>query len=365
MYQWFKRLIGVAAPSADAAHAPAQANTPPDAQRAPTPDASPSADAVQARPSAGAPSFEQKDQINSAYNRWLFGVAQEDSLETSVAEKRILDTLSSIAIAPQSGAELMRRMPGLVPQLLQSLRSEHFSGTDIARKISSDVVLVAAVIQLANGARQHGGQAISSVEHAVMVIGQEGLRQLITTVAFKPIIDLNSGYYTKLLAPRIWEQSERCAIANRMLAPQLGVEPFDAFLAGLVQNAGLLVSLRMMDQAAGASKDLGSPMFCARLLREARHVSAGIAKEWNFPPAITQAIREQDTLRKDAVLSPTGRLLSLGDYLSKMKILAEQGQIEDPAPALTHGLSPLLHGLPAYALPCYASLHTITETAAT
>jgi HD-like signal output (HDOD) protein len=94
-------------------------------------------------------------------------------------------------------------------------------------------------------------------------------------------------------------------------------------------------------------------------------VSAGIAQEWNFPPAITQAIREQDTLRKDAVLSPAGRLLSLGDYLSKMKILAEQGEIDDPAPALTHGLSPLLHGLPAYALPCYASLHTLTETAAT
>jgi HD-like signal output (HDOD) protein len=365
MYQWLKRLIRVAAPPAEAAPAPAQASTPPDAQRAPAPDAPPRADAVQTRPPAAAPSFEQKDHINSAYNRWLFGAAQEDSLETSAAENRILDTLSSIASAPQSGAELMRRMPGLIPQLLQSLRSENFSGADIARKISSDVVLVAAVIQLANGARQHGGQAISSVENAVMVIGQEGLRQLITTVAFKPIIDLNSGHYTRLLAPRIWEQSERCAIANRMLAPQLGVEPFDAFLAGLVQNAGLLVSLRMMDQAAGASKDLGSPMFCARLLRDARQVSAGIAQEWNFPPAITQAIREQDTLRKDAVLSPAGRLLSLGDYLSKMKVLAEQGQIDDPAPALTHGLPQLLHGLPAYALPCYASLHTLTETAAT
>ncbi|CAN7218921.1 HDOD domain-containing protein [Pseudoduganella sp. LjRoot289] len=272
-----------------------------------------------------APSFDQKDLVNSSYNRWLFGAAQEESLETSDAENRILQTLSGIAGSPSSGAELVRRMPGLIPQLLQSLRSDTFAGADIARKISNDVVLVAAVIRLANGAMPPGAQAIDSVEHAVIVIGQEGLRQLITTVAFKPIIDLNSGHYTKLLAPRIWEQSERCAVANRVLAQQLGVAAFDAFLAGLVQNAGLLVSLRMMDQEAGAAKDLGSPMFCARLLRDARRISAGIAQEWHFPPAITQAIRELDTLGKGASLSAMGRVLSLGDHRSKLAILAGQG----------------------------------------
>jgi HD-like signal output (HDOD) protein len=326
MYHWLKRLISgagrsdVPAPAPPAAApAPAPAASP---SAAPAPEAAP--EPVQNRAPAP-PSFDQKDLVNSGYNRWLFGAGQEDGLETSDAENRILQTLSGIASSPSSGTELMRRMPGVIPQLLQSLRSETFSGADIARKISNDVVLVAAVIRLANGAMLPGAQPIGSVEHAVIVIGQEGLRQLITTVAFKPIIDLNSGHYTKLLAPRIWEQSERCAIANRLLAPQLGVEPFEAFLAGLVQNAGLLVSLRMMDQTAGAAKDLGSPMFCAKLLRDARQISAGIAQEWRFPPTITQAIRELDTLQKGASLSAMGRVLSLGDHQSKKEVLAEQG----------------------------------------
>lgn len=323
MFHWLKRLISGAEPR-DVPPLPAAPAASPSVPAAPSVAPAP-APAPSSPPAAPAPSFDQKDLVNSSYNRWLFGAAQEDGLETSEAENRILHTLSGIASSPTSGTELMRRMPGLIPQLLQSLRSETFSGADIARKISNDVVLVAAVIRLANGAMLPGAQAISSVEHAVIVIGQEGLRQLITTVAFKPIIDLNSGHYTKLLAPRIWEQSERCAVANRALAEQLGVAPFDAFLAGLVQNAGLLVSLRMMDQAAGAAKDLGSPMFCARLLRDARQVSAGIAQEWNFPAAITQAIRELDTLRKGAPLSPMGRVLSLGDHQSKMAILAELG----------------------------------------
>lgn len=327
MYQWLKRLIGGARPRStpQCVHPqPPAAPTPAPAAMAPSepPSGPPAA-------SPAAPSFEQKDLLNTRYNRWLFGARSDDTLETSDAEKRILQTLSGIASSPSSGADLMRRMPGLIPQLLQSLRSEHFAGADIARKISNDVVLVAAVIRLANGAMLPGAQAITSVEHAVIVIGQEGLRQLITTVAFKPIIDLNSGHYTKLLAPRIWEQSERCAGANRALAGPLRVEPFDAFLAGLVQNAGLLVSLRMMDQAAGGAKDLGSPMFCAQLLRSARQVSAAIAQDWNFAPAVTQAVRELDTLQKGAHLSAMGRLLSLGDYQSKTAILAEQEQNQE------------------------------------
>ena len=324
MYQWLKRLISGAGPRSTPLPAPVQ----PPVQPPAAPGLSPASTPVAAPelPPASVPTFEQKDLLNTRYNRWLFGAASGDTLEISDAEKRILQALSGIANSPASGTDLMRRMPGLIPQLLQSLRSEHFAGADIARKISSDVVLVAAVIRLANGAMLPGAQAITSVEHAVIVIGQEGLRQLITTVAFKPIIDLNSGHYTKLLAPRIWEQSERCAGANRALAGPLGVEPFDAFLAGLVQNAGLLVSLRMMDQEAGGAKDLGSPMFCAQLLRSARQVSAAIAQDWNFAPAVTQAVRELDTLQKGAQLSAMGRLLSLGDYQSKAAILAEQEQ---------------------------------------
>jgi HD-like signal output (HDOD) protein len=310
-----------AAPAPATAAAAAPAASPAAAHSAPAAPSTPAG-------APSAPTFDQKDLLNTRYNRWLFSASHEDTLETSDAEKRILQALSGIAGSPTSGADLMRRMPGLIPQLLQSLRSEHFAGADIARKISSDVVLVAAVIRLANGAMLPGAPAITSVEHAVIVIGQEGLRQLITTVAFKPIIDLNSGHYTKLLAPRIWDQSERCAAANRALAAPLGVEPFDAFLAGLVQNAGLLVSLRMMDQAAGEAKDLGSPMFCAQLLRSARQVSAAIAQDWSFPPSITQAIRELDTLQKGAALSPMGRLLSLGDYQSKTAILEEQETLQ-------------------------------------
>lgn len=377
MYQWLRRLLtNPAAPrSADPpvaaralqSHAPPPAPlpvAPPVTATAPAP-AEPMAPATAAAPppetradpdlATSIPSFDQKDAINSAYFHWLFASYGQEELDTNQAEERVLATLLKMS-RQQGTADMMRRMPGLIPQVLQSLRSERFSGAEIARKISSDVVLVAAVTRLANHAIHYSGQAITSVEHAIMVIGQEGLRQLVTTVAFRPIINLNSGYYTKLLAPRIWEQSERCAVAARMLAPAEGVEPFDAFLTGLVQNAGLLATLRVMDQIGGDSRALGSTLFCARLQGAARHIAAGVAQEWAFPPSVAAAISEQELMSRGAAISPLGRVLSRADYLSKTRIMAEQGQIAEDDPGLFDGLPPDTQS-------CYAALHAIPETA--
>jgi HD-like signal output (HDOD) protein len=353
MYRWLRRLIsGPAAPvrPAPSALAPAPAAAP---SPVPAADAAPARPAPAVRP-AGPPigvpiAFELLDRVGGAWNAWLYERADEGGLELNPHETQVLDALAAILSSQQSGAALVRRMPGLIPQLLQSLRSESFSGSALSRTISSDLVLVAAVIRLANSCYQGTGTAVTSVEQAVILIGQEGLRQLITTVAFRPIIDVNSGFYVRRLAPILWEHSERCATAARAMAPRLGIEAFDAFLAALLQNVGLTVALRTMDQATRGEPLLGSGLFWAQLARDTRKLSVSIAREWNFPESVVQALAEQGGLRKGAVMSPLGRLLMLTDYLGKIRMLAEQGLVED-------GDAALMAGLPGDAEECYALL---------
>jgi HD-like signal output (HDOD) protein len=341
MFQWLKQLLAKpeSRPQSAAPAAP------------PRPTPAPAPITVLSPALEGGPDFEQKDLVNSTFQRWLFALRENESLDTTAPEGRVLHELILAAQSGHNAADMLRRMPGVIPQLLQSLRSENFAGADIARKISNDLVLVGSVLRLANAAIQNSGEAttINSVEHAVIVVGQEGLRQLITTVAFRPIIDLNSGHYTKLLAPRIWEQSEKSAVACRMLAPEFGVEPFEAFLAGLVMNAGLLTALRVMDSVNAKPGELGSATFRARLAQEGLAISAGISEAWNFPPTITQAIREQETMRKGEPRTPMARVLAVGDYLSKIRILAANREINDTE----HNL---FHDLPLGAMPCYAAI---------
>jgi HD-like signal output (HDOD) protein len=343
MFRWLHRLISGPAAGQQPQTAAAVADAPP----VPPPASPPPPAPAPAQPGTAPVSFEQLERVNGAWNAWLFDRA-DGGLELLEAETRVLDALAAIVASQQSGAALVRRMPGLVPQLLQSLRSETFSGSALSRTIATDPVLVAAVVRLANSCYQGTGNAITSVEHAVILIGQEGLRQLITTVAFRPIIDMHSGFYTRRLAPHLWMHSERCALAARQVAGS-GIEPFDAFLAGLLQNVGLIVSLRIMDQTAQEGERLGSDVFLAQLARDTRRLCASIAREWNFPDTVAQALLEQGELRRGAPVSPLGRLLKLTDYLGKVRMLVEQGLLDETEDAL-------FAGLPAEAAQCYAAL---------
>ena len=346
MFRWLYSLFSGPAAKPTQPAAPASAGVPP-----PAPIDAPAAPPAAAATPAAPVSFDQLERINGIWNAWLFEGG--GGLDVNDAEKRVLDALAAIVASQQSGEALVRRMPGLIPQLLQSLRSDNFSGAALARTIASDPVLVAAVVRLANSCYKGTGTAIASVEQAVILIGQEGLRQLITTVAFRPIVDLHSGTYTRRMAPHLWAHSERCAMAARQAAAAAadGIAPFDAFLAALLQNVGVTVSLRFMDaaQAAQDGQPLGSDVFLARLARNARALGASIAREWHFPDTVAQALLEQGQLRKGAPLSPLGRLLRLTDYLGKVRMLAEHGLVDEDDASL-------FAGLPPEAAPCYAAL---------
>ncbi|MBI3228837.1 MAG: HDOD domain-containing protein, partial [Burkholderiales bacterium] len=198
------------APAAAKSVVPAPATTPaPNA--ASTPASAPSAANATSASSAGNASnasnankdvaygatWEQRNDANANFYDWLFDNNESSEFETTPIENEILEALDKLVKGKQSGANLVKRLPGVIPQLLQSLRTENFSGAELSRKISHDVVLVAAVIRIANSSMYNPTQTITSIEHAVLILGQNGLRQLITGVAFRPIIDLNSGHYTK------------------------------------------------------------------------------------------------------------------------------------------------------------------------
>ena len=104
-----------------------------------------------------------------------------------------------------------------------------------------------------------------------------------------------------------------------------------------------------MDQLTKGEPQLGSGLFWAQLARDTRRLSVSIAREWNFPESVVRALDEQGGMRKGASMSPLGRLLMLVDYLGKLRVLVEQGVLED-------GDARLFAGLPEDAGECYALL---------
>ena len=308
-------------------------------------DAAPAAPGRTLRPprfAADDVSAMQRYQVDFMFSSWLFESEHQTEIFTNRNEDMILAALDEVVTSKDSGAHMVHRMPGVIPHLLQSLRNPEFNGAELARKISHDVVLVAEVLRLANSVAFRPGTPIEGIDHAILVLGQNGLRQLISGVAFRPIINLNSGAFTRNLAPRLWAQSEQCAFACNMLAQGAqddATDPLDSFLAGLVQNVGLTVSLRIIDKISDGRQPVGSPTFCNELAARARILTGNIGREWYFPDSVMLAIREQEADEKLARLSPIGKILWMGDYLSKIDILVRRGRLEADDPKVVEGLS--------------------------
>jgi HD-like signal output (HDOD) protein len=267
-------------------------------------------------------------------------------------EQKVLQALFGLLSSDLNDAIVVPRVPTIIPQLLASLRSRSVSNGEISRQIVKDVVLVGEVINSVNSALYNPADRISSLENAVMMLGEDGLRLLIAKVAFRPIINLNAGQYTRRAAPHIWAQSEKCAIACRELA--IVLDPFEAFLTGMIKNVGLIIAFRLLDQVCEQPKFSYSRAFQQTFSSVAATLSYRIAQRWGFPSEVLVALQQQTPGSKPIVWSELGCLLHDADLLAKMRILANQRQITLSDESVKSGLS-------TAQLACFENLNQVTQ----
>ncbi|MET0981075.1 MAG: HDOD domain-containing protein [Telluria sp.] len=291
------------------------------ARAAPTPEAAPATGA----------------EIDAVFYRWL--AQARPPRATPQTEVGILAELARLAQSPVAAAALVPRVPEIIPQLMRTLQAEDMNAAELSRQLSQDMVLVAEVYREANRPaylpRYHSGPPISSMQGAIMLLGQNGMRMLLARVAFRPIVSMQSGRLAKRAAPLIWRQSEKSALAASLLAPGLRANAFDAYLAGLMENVGLVVAFRLIDQHCADEALPCSDQFVAGLFTQARILSARIAALWDFPQAVCEAIGSAGQLDAAA----PAQALALGDRLAKLRILVDAAEYAPDDPFVVDGLS--------------------------
>lgn len=281
-----------------------------------------------------APVWQAQVDVDGLFFDWLFHTSEQtrtraNRLDESM-ERAIIGALEKLNQSELAGSNLLPRVPSVLPQLLKSLREEHVSGAELARHIGKDMVLVAELIQEVNSAYYHPVDKIINLDNAIRMLGQNGLRMLVARVSFRPIIHIGSGHLTKLVTPRIWEHADKCALACRLLAQQRGQDPFGAFLAGLMQNVGLVVACRIIDHVCEPGNIPNSAKFNSALIVAARALSCNIARHWDFPESVIQAIHDST----QPGLSGLQLCLQQADTLSKIYLLVQDAQLKPDDPAL-------------------------------
>jgi len=275
-------------------------------------------------------------EIDAMYYRWL--AAAGSAQAPAETEQQILDELARLVREPIAGAALVPRIPAIIPQLMRTLQDENMNAAKLSAQLAQDVLLVAEVYREANRpcyqSRYNASPSINNMEGAIMLLGQNGMRMLLARVAFRPIVSMQSGGLTVRTAPLIWRQSEKCALAASLVAPTMHANAFDAYLAGLMANVGLVVAFRLIDQMHGPDVFPQSDAFIAQVFAQARILSVRIAELWEFPQSVTRAIGQVGQADAD----PQAQALALGERLSKLRMLADSGRFPADDPFVTTGL---------------------------
>ena len=128
-------------------------------------------------------------------------------------------------------------IPAIVQKLIVALRDLDVDARKIGEQISQDPVLSAKVLRLANSSFFGGQRSMASIDAAIALIGMQALNRLIvasgvsSSFAEIPGIDLKAFWRDALLA----------ATAANKLAPQLGADPEEAYVCGLLHATGHLI----------------------------------------------------------------------------------------------------------------------------
>ncbi len=306
--------------------------------------------------------LEKSQVIDIDFDKNFMQLVLSVNVFTDVApsrfEQAVLEQLDELLLSSSLDKNILPRLPAVVPQLLSSLKNDDVSGKLLAEQIGRDPVLVGEVIKLANSPFYYqNNQKINSLQRAVIMLGQSGLKRLIANVVMKPIFNIQDGYFGHLAKNYLWAQSECCAHACSFLAKNR-YDPFDAYLAGMAINIGMIVTVRILDQLHKGREVPRSMEFYKMTLHKSRKLSVRIAENWRFPATVLDALAEQTEMDSSPDLSSLGGMVYAANRLSQLHILVKEGRMNDDIELLNDDLGG--QATDRY-LRCYAELKRISS----
>lgn len=187
-------------------------------------------------------------------------------------------------------------LPAVVTRIMETINSPDTSAEDLNKLIVMDQGLSSKILRIVNSAYYGFPKRISTITHAVVILGFNTVRNLVLGVSAFGLLAQKSMPYG-LNRTKFWEHSVATAVAGSVLAKKrLGrtrSAPEEAFVGGLLHDLGALFldSYFPVQYAVGmafAAREQKTSREAEMMVLGIDHVTVGrrIAEFWNFPPHI-------------------------------------------------------------------------------
>jgi len=190
-------------------------------------------------------------------------------------------------------AEKLGMFPELAMKVRDVINNPNASAQDLERAVSQDAGLTAQVLRLANSPFYGGRRTVTSVRHALVVMGFRDASHLALAQA------MTSREPTSELARALVADGLRAAVVARELSRHTrAVEPSEAYVAGMLHDFGAVVLLEAFGDPYAAI--IGDPtrhgaalLAAEREMTETDHCEVGEAcfMAWHFARSTSLSTR--------------------------------------------------------------------------
>ena len=171
----------------------------------------------------------------------------------------------------------------VVQELIENFENDDFSLDEVSKKIAVDQMSSARVLRLANTVRFGGARSVASVDDAVVRLGFDKVKTLIIASGLGGAV----GNIKNMDMKDFWIRTFQVATICKDLAKDHEAEPEIAFTCGMMHSIGEVIIAIYCN-----SEDID--MSTAKDVPSAALVGQELAKQWQFPAAISDAVGHQD-----------------------------------------------------------------------
>ena len=207
--------------------------------------------------------------------------------------------------------------PKVLRELLTSFNNSALRTDELAQLITSDPIICARLLRLANSARYYTPQGVNTAYQAVQRLGLVNVRSLVISVG---LMSCFANLPSHLLQS-FWQQSLRTAALARHWSVHAEVDGELAYTMGLLHGVGQLVMrqglpVQMLD--LDAKTDPAAPTRIAAeraaLGFSYAEVGAELARRWQFPTLFAEVIGATDPLPHSAQAATLAALIQLAAW---------------------------------------------------
>lgn len=181
-------------------------------------------------------------------------------------------------------------LPNTFKQISAMLEKPRITLDELGRFVSGDPALTAKILKMVNSAAYGFPGRISSVSHAIMLLGLNVIKGLLLGIGFSELMQKSMA--------GLWEHSVSCAFCARLIAQKKHLkDPEEASICGLLHDIGKIVLvLEFPDEFDKAVKEAQTSGISLHKAEQkffaATHAEIGcwLAQKWHFPANLVEAI---------------------------------------------------------------------------